>query len=70
MLDQAGSVRIAQPARAGDDRHPVGLPSLIEVDVAEALVRAVRLCGWLLGRVDPVQRLTDVVPVAQLDGAG
>ena len=33
-------------------------------------MRAVRFSGWLLGRIDPLYRLTDVVPVALLAGAG
>jgi Domain of unknown function (DUF4062) len=70
LVDQAGSVRVVQAARQDADRRSMELPALIEEDVIEALVRAVRFSGWLLDRVDPLRRLTDVAPIAYLAGAG
>ncbi len=68
--EQAGSVLIAQPPRRRPRDKPAELPALIEEDVAEILGNAVRFAGWLLDRVDGSRRLTDVVPVAALLGAG
>jgi len=70
LVDQAGSVRVVQAARRGTDRRQHELPALIEEDVAETLARAVRFSGWLLDRVDPLHRLTDVAVVAHLAGGG
>jgi len=70
VVDQAGSICIVQTARRDTDPLRTGLPALIEEDLATALVRAIRFSGWLLGRIDPVHRLTDVVPIARLAGAG
>jgi Domain of unknown function (DUF4062) len=70
LVDQAGSVRVVQAARQDADRQSTELSALIEEDVIDALVRAVRFSGWLLDRVDPLRRLTDVVPIAHLAGGG
>jgi hypothetical protein len=71
LVDQAGSVCVVQAARRDPDRlQQHELPALIEEDVAEALARAVRFSGWLLDRVDPLHRLTDVAVVARLAGGG
>jgi hypothetical protein len=70
LIDQAGSVRVVQAARRETNRRPTELPALIQEDVVQALVRAVRFSGWLLDRVDPLHRLTDVVVIAHLAGAG
>jgi hypothetical protein len=70
LLDQVGSIRVSQAARSGDDRFLSAIPALIEEEVTEALSRGLRFAGWLLDRVDPLRRITDVVPVAALAGAG
>jgi hypothetical protein len=70
LVDQAGSVRVVQAARREPDRLQHELAALIEEDVAEALVRAVRFSGWLLDRVDPLHRLAEVAIVAHLAGGG
>jgi hypothetical protein len=70
LVDQAGSVRVVQAARREANPLHTELPALIEEDVADALARAVRFCGWLLDRVDPLHRLTDVAVVARLSGGG
>jgi hypothetical protein len=69
-VDESGGLRITQPPGKRPRREGGMLPSIIEEDVAAALVGATRFAGWVLDRVDPLQRLTDVVPAAQLVGAG
>lgn len=68
-IDESGGVVISQPAsRQRRDRGAV-VPSLIEEDVTDAVLRAVRFIGAVLERIDPVHRLTDVVVVAQVQNA-
>lgn len=43
---------------------------MIEEDIAAALANAIRFSGWLLDRVDPIRRISDVVVLAHLAGAG
>lgn len=69
-VDQTGSICIIQPARHIDDRRYAELPALIEEDLTTTLLNAVRFTGWLLDQIDPPRRLTDVVPVASIFGAG
>ena len=69
-LDQAGSVGVGQPAQRETDHIMTQLSALIEEDMTEAVVRAIRFAGWLLDRIDSVHRLTDVVVVSRLCGAG
>lgn len=68
-LSETGEILIDQPAVA-DEQRSGGIPSLIEEDVTERIARRLRFSARLLERVDPVQRLTHVVPVAVLLGAG
>ena len=70
LIDQAGSVRVIQAAREETDRRHSELWALIQEDVIEALRRAVRFSGSLLDRIDRAHRLTDVVVIAHLIGAG
>jgi len=70
LLDQLGSIRITQPARRAADRLHSEIPAVIEEEITEALSRGLRFAGWLLDRVDPLRRITDVVPVAALVGSG
>jgi hypothetical protein len=70
LVDQAGSIRVIQPARHDTNRHHAGLSALIEEEVIDGLARAVRFSGWLLDRIDPLRRLTDVVPISQVVGGG
>jgi hypothetical protein len=69
-VDQAGSICVGQPATRATGRGAMELTALIEEDLAEALARALRFSGWLLDRIDPVHRLSDVVIVVHLSGAG
>ena len=70
VVDQTASICIVQPARRETEPLRTGLPALIEEELATALARAIRFSGWLLDRIDPLHRLTDVVPIAYLSGAG
>lgn len=70
LVDQAGSIRVVQAARRNADRRSTELPALIKEDVIDDLARALRFSGWLLDRVDPLRRLTDVTPIAHLAGGG
>jgi len=77
-LSQLGDIRIDQMARRAADRHRgtepphqiPELPSLIEEEVTDRLAAALRFADWLLGRVDPLRRLTDVVVFASVVGGG
>ena len=69
-VDQAGSICIAQPARQERDSRRTELPAIIEEQLAEALANAIRFSGWLLDRIDPLRRLTDVVVLAHLASVG
>jgi hypothetical protein len=68
LLDQVGSIRIVQPL-GSSERDRMSLPAIIEEDVTQALAESLRFVGWLLDRIDPVRRLTDVVVVASTTGA-
>lgn len=70
LVDQVGSIRITRPARRDSDDRAGPFPALIEEDMTEALVDGLRFAGWLLDRVDPVRRVTDVVVVSSLAGGG
>jgi len=69
-LDQVGSVRVLQATRRARERFRTEIPALIEEDLTEALSRGLRFSGWLLDRVDPLRRVTDVVPAVALLDAG
>lgn len=68
-MDQAGSIHISQRALSDTNGTRHGLPAIIMEDLADALENAIRFSGWLLDRVDPVRRLTDVVPAARITNA-
>jgi hypothetical protein len=69
-IDQAGSQRIATVLRSSSGRRGSEIPAIIEEEVHQWLNSGVRYAGWVLDRVDPVRRLSDVVVLAHLDGAG
>lgn len=70
LVDESGALRIVQPARPVDGRTGAVIPALIEEEIVDGLRRALRFAGWTLARVDPVERLTDVVPIVALADAG
>lgn len=69
-VDQTGSVMVVQPPGRMAPRAMTELPALIEEDITDALVKAVRFAGWVLDLIDPTHRLTHVAVVAHLAGAG
>jgi hypothetical protein len=69
-LDQAGSLRISTVLRSRDARRGAEIPAIIHEDVEHFIRAAVRYAGWVLDRIDPMRRLTDVVVVVRLAGAG
>ena len=46
------------------------MPAIIHEDVQEFVGSALRYAGWVFDRVDPIRRLTDVVILVHLAGAG
>ena len=68
-VDEQGSIRITRPGRDAGDRglSSVGIPSLIEEDVRDRAVAAIRYAGWLLDRVDPTRRLSRIALASRLD---
>jgi len=70
LITSAGSVRITLPAMSHPTDRLSVISSLIDEDVTSAVARALTFAAWLLDRIDPLERLTDVVPVVELAGAG
>jgi hypothetical protein len=69
VVDDLGSVRIVQPARDKPGRAYSGLPVLIEEEVTDRLKTSFHLAGHILDRVDPVHRLSHVLPVVAIRDA-
>jgi hypothetical protein len=70
LLDQLGTVRIIVPIERPRSRGDFGLAGVaIREDVEELLQRMLRFVASVLDRVDPVRRLSDVVPIVSLQGA-
>lgn len=71
-IDQFGSVRIvvsAKRPRMPGDYASFVLNVAIREDIEELLQRCIRFVAWTLDRIDPVRRLSDIVPIVQLDDA-
>jgi hypothetical protein len=69
-LDQLGTVRLIVPVDFADEARAFGSAGVaIQEQVEETLERMLHFSSWLLDHVDRVQRISDVVPVAALDGA-
>lgn len=68
-LWDTGDVRFILPLRE-DGRAGAGLSVVIEETVASQLGTAIRYAAWLLGRVDPTERITHVALAAALPGEG
>jgi hypothetical protein len=71
LVDEQGSVCVTQPA---DEENTGGYSSrsmvLIEEELQELVARSLRFAGKILDRVDSRGRLSDVLVVAHLSGAG
>lgn len=70
VLDELGEVAVTLPACVPDPGGFASLPVLIEEDVAHAVQQGLRFCDWVLDRVDPLRRMSDVAVVATIAGGG
>lgn len=70
QVDEAGMLRILLPTFSENNRRHSLLLSIIEEDIRERLERALRFANAVLNRIDRSRRLTDLVIVAGLLGAG
>jgi len=68
LLDELGTVVVAQPTRDEGGRARMELLVLIEEDIRSRIERGLLFAGWILDSVDPLRRLSDVVVVAALFG--
>lgn len=64
-LDAQGTlfIRLAIPSAGG------GLPAVLVEAVEDRIAAGLRFADWVLERVDPLQRLSHIVPVAHVAGA-
>ena len=67
-LDESGRILVTRPA-VEHERGRAGLTSLIEEDIRELIVLALRFSARVLDRIDPVNRLSHFVVMASLSGA-
>lgn len=64
-----GDVRLLLPL--GDrEQRGMGLPFLIEEEVAEKIASALRYAGWVLSHIDATERVTHVALAASIAGHG
>jgi hypothetical protein len=70
LIDQLGTVRLVLPAERPRTREDFASVSVaIREDVEDVLHRTLRFVAWVLDRIDPIRRMSDVVPVVNLSGA-
>ena len=69
-LSETGRIVVAQPAATQQDAWPPGIPSIIEEDITERVMRALRFGARVLDHVDPRQRISHVAGAAALLKAG
>ena len=69
-LSETGAIVVAQPATTQHDTWPSGIPSIIEEEITERVMRALRLGARVLDHVDPRQRISHVAVVVALLEAG
>lgn len=65
QLWPTGDLRVSLPLARTPDSH---MSYVIEEHVAETVASALTFAGWLLGRVDPTERLTHVSVAARVVG--
>lgn len=65
-VDEEGTIVIEQPA--WDPHARAFMPALIHEEVMERLERALQLAGSVLEQLDPLHRLSDIVPAATIIG--
>lgn len=69
LLDEAGSVRILQPAYPQDEPSSSRSWALIHEEMQALIETGLRFAGAVFDKIDPVGRMSDVLPVAGLLGA-
>ncbi len=69
-VDELGTVAITQPAMEAGSGDYRGLSVLIEETIRDRIEHGLLFAGWVLDRIDEPRRLSDVVVVAALLGAG
>jgi hypothetical protein len=68
FINPQGAIRLRMPIpRERDGRF--GVSAIIEEDVQDLLRRGFGFAEWVLGEIDPTQRLTHSAPAVTLDGA-
>lgn len=68
LINPQGTLRMRMPIPdANGARH--GVSAIIEEDVRTILRRGFGFAEWLLGEIDPTQRLTHSAPAVAIDGA-
>ncbi|MBA2920070.1 MULTISPECIES: DUF4062 domain-containing protein [Sphingomonas] len=65
-VDERGSIQISSAVGGGRD----GMNVLLEEDIHERLIAALRFGGWLIDHIDASQRLTRVAVAARLTNTG
>jgi hypothetical protein len=71
LLDERGTIRVLQPAeQETDPLGRVAISSIIQEDVKERIERSIRFAGATLEHIDAPRRVSDVVIVVALVGAG
>lgn len=67
-LDEVGTVSVIRELRRPGREYPGGLTGsvVIEEDVCQDISRALRFVDAILSQIDPVRRLSDVVPIVSL----
>lgn len=68
QLWQTGDLRLILPL--SQEGRGMGLPVVIEEDVASCLAAGLAYAAWLLDQVDPTQRITHIALAAALVGQG
>lgn len=65
-LDKHGTILIKQPITSNQRTWLSGIPSIIEEDIREIIVRTLRFVSEMLKMIDETNRITDVVVLAVL----
>jgi len=67
LLDEFGTVRVTVAAGQPRSRTEFGLSGVaIQEDIEERIQRILRFVGWVVDHVDPMRRISDVVPLVAL----
>lgn len=68
-ITEDGTVTICLPTAPGHAGWRSGIPSIIEEDLHGNIASALRFAHAVLGHIDPMHRITDVVPAVALRNA-